>query len=151
MSQAGFPESLTVRIQASKQGKFPEFQATSVMTGLSIEAPATGGKKAKPVHEHVTFRHHAGRVTPLLLQALATREPLATVTFTHLRPDGDGVAQVVYRIALSSALVLSVRHTLPDTDAGRDAARVPLLADVVLTFGTIKWDSIVGATSFGPI
>ncbi len=145
VGQAG-SDRVLVELRGINDGS--PLQATSYEA--SVTQPPTsgggggGGSAGKPTFSNVVFRHAYDANSPLIARTAATGRRLTTAVFTAYTTAGAPKL----RITLGNVLVVGSRQYLPDVNADeRLVARVPVLEEVSLSYGTIEWCSYASGSS----
>jgi type VI secretion system Hcp family effector len=99
---------------------------------------ATGRVTGKAQHGAITFVKEWGSATPQILQALATSEVLSKVTIEFMTTTASGKQQVLMRVQLKNARIVSVEDKAGATLSSSE--RKEKLG--VLSYVSIAYESI---------
>lgn len=149
-----------LRLKGAKQGdirgsvvqKGREGRIAVIAVSHEIQSPrdsASGQATGKRIHKPLVITKELDKATPLLHQALATNEQLASFTLDFfsarsLGPGGGAGAEVNdYTIALEDAAIASIRTVMPN-NRDPELTKRATYEEIAFTYRKITWTWVDG-------
>jgi type VI secretion system secreted protein Hcp len=156
---ANAANTIMVSVNGMKQGQFKGESTRSQMQdkieassfSFEVASPrdaASGMASGRRQYKPLTITKEMGASSPQFLAALATNEPLKTVTLDFYKTNQNGEEYIYYTIKLTNATVAGIRQHSPEGSDkhASSAAAAPQLEEISLSFQKIEVESKDGKT-----
>lgn len=98
----------------------------------------SGLPTGKRIHQPITLTKQLDRSSVPLWNALISNESLTTCQLRFVTPGQEGLPIQPYTVALTNAIIASIREYMSDNLAPENSA-LPLLQDITFTYQKIQW------------